>query len=93
MSINIYMDGVANITMIDGVVRIQLVTVSEINSDNTGVKTEVAETLVTTLPGLLRTYEQMTSVINKLIEQGVLKKKEPDAPIITDTSRSNKKPN
>lgn len=88
MSNNIYMDGISNIQIIDGVVRMQLVTVSEVNADNTSAKTINAETIVTTLPGLLRAYDQITAVINKLVEQEVLKKKEPEEPVVTKIEKS-----
>jgi hypothetical protein len=38
------------------------------------------------MPALLRTYEQLSGVINKMVQQGLLKKTEPTAPVTADVS-------
>jgi polyhydroxyalkanoate synthesis regulator phasin len=35
---------------------------------------------------MLRTYDQLSKVINKMVEQGVLKKTEPSEPVVEDTA-------
>jgi hypothetical protein len=37
-----------------------------------------------TLPGFLRTVDQMNQIINKMVEQGVLKRNEPPAAAAID---------
>jgi len=34
----------------------------------------------------LRTYDQLTKMVNKMVEQGVLKKTEPEAPVVDKTA-------
>lgn len=74
MNNNTYADGVANVTLIDGVVRMDLVNILKVEGD----KTNLAQvgTVSMSIQGFLRTYEQLGQVINRMVEQGVLKKNE-----------------
>lgn len=69
-----YVDGIDNISMVDGVVRYELVTISQINGDK--AQANKVGGMAMSVQGFVRTYDQMTQVINKLVEQGVLKKRE-----------------
>lgn len=85
MSRSIYTDGIANITMVDGVVRYDLVTMSPSKEEGKFNVSPVAS-VSTSVQGMLRTYDQLSKVINKMVEQGVLKKTEPADPVVDDTT-------
>jgi hypothetical protein len=73
MAENNYSDGVRSIQILDGVVRMELIEL-QAAEDGAAPKPQTIGTLSMALPGFLRTYDQMTQVINQLIEKGVLKK-------------------
>ena len=68
----IYADGVANITLIDGVIRFDLVNITQLEKEKANIRSVAA--LALSVPGLLRTHEQLTLAINKMVEDGILKK-------------------
>jgi hypothetical protein len=70
----IYADGIANISIIEGVVRFDLVGFAPTNADPKAIK--AVGTVAMSVQGLLRTHGQLNDLVNKLIEQGVLKKAE-----------------
>jgi len=70
-----YADGIANITIIEGVARFDLVNFAPTSADPKAIKT--VGTVAMSVQGLLRTHGQLNDLVNKLIEQGVLKKAEP----------------
>lgn len=73
----LFIDGVGNISLVDGVVRMDLV---ELAPGQAGKPTPTKiGSLAMTLPGFLRTADQVNQVLNKLVEQGVLKRNEPNA--------------
>lgn len=84
MNTNIYSDGIANVTLVDGILRYDLVTLSPAEENKMRVVPVAAVAM--SLPGLLRTYDQLSNVIKKLVDQGVLKKTEPPAPDTVDAS-------
>jgi hypothetical protein len=71
----IYADGIANMSLIDGVIRIDLVNITQVEKDKTNVNP--VGTVAMSLPGLLRTHDQLTKMINKMVEDGILTKNEP----------------
>lgn len=73
----IYADGIANMTLIDGVIRLDLVNLTQLEKDKATVRPVAA--LAMSIPALLRTQEQLNGLIAKLVEQGVLQKR--DEPI------------
>lgn len=73
-----FTDGIGNITLIDGIVRIDLVELRT-GADNKPVPTHSA-TLAMPLPGFLRAVDQMNQVVNRLVEQGVLTRNAPVRP-------------
>jgi hypothetical protein len=79
---SLYADGIGNATLIDGVFRFDLVRATQVEKDKATV--EPVTTVAMSLPALLRTYEQMSTVINRLVEQGILKKTEAQPPIKED---------
>ena len=72
-----YADGIANIAIIEGVARFDLVSFSPTNTDPKAIK--LVGSVAMSVQGLLRTHGQLNDLVNKLIEQGVLKKAEPGA--------------
>ncbi|MDB9805175.1 hypothetical protein OAC12_03470 [Porticoccaceae bacterium] len=73
----VFTDGIANVRLIDGVVRFDLVTA--LSGSNEESKLEKNGSLMLSVPGLVRMQGQLTDVVNKLVEDGVLQqdKKEP----------------
>ena len=79
----IYADGIANMTLIDGVIRLDLVNLVQVEKEKATVRTVAA--LAMSIPALLRTQEQLNGLIAKLVEQGVLQKRdEPAQQVITE---------
>jgi len=78
---NLYSDGIANIGIVDGVVRYDLVTMNPTDEKD---KFSIAPvtTVTTSMQGMLRTYDQLSKAINEMVEKGVLKKTEPSAPVV-----------
>ena len=72
---NIYADGIANVRLIDGVVRMDLVTTLSSTKEDT--KLNSVGSLMLSVPALVRVQGQLTEVLNRLVEDGVLKKNEP----------------
>lgn len=77
MDTNLYADGVANVSLIDGVVRMDLVNILKMEGDKATLGP--VGTINMSIPAFLRTYEQLGRVIERMVEQGVLKKNEPSA--------------
>jgi len=84
MQTTIYADGIANIQLIDGVIRLDLVNMGQVEQDKVVLKP--VGTVALSLPGLLRTYDQLTKVINTLVEKGLLEKVAPKDPVSEDIS-------
>lgn len=83
----IYADGVANMTLIDGVIRLELVNLMQIDKEKATVRPVAAVAM--SIPALLRTQEQLNGLISKLVEQGVLQKKEDSQPVSATAISSN----
>jgi hypothetical protein len=80
-----YVDGIANITMIEGIVRFDLVKITRIEKDKADIRP--AGSLAMSLPALLRTYEQLTQAVDKMVEDGILRRNEAQQ-IVTDGTKS-----
>ena len=82
MKNSIYVDGIANIVMVEGVIRFDLVTLdktAQAPQKDVAPQFDVITSVATTLPGFLRIHEQIQGVINNMLEQGLLKKNESDS--------------
>jgi hypothetical protein len=79
MNQSFFIDGIENIALAEGVVRMDCIVV-EMGPDNKTVGRRSAS-LAMPLSGFLRSAERFNQVTNKLIEQGVLKKREVAAPV------------
>ena len=75
----LYADGIANIRFVDGVVRLDLVQVAEIKSDQ--MQVQPTATLAMSLPAMVRMHQQLDAALVRLAEQGVLKRREASEPI------------
>ncbi len=80
----LYADGIANIRLIDGIVRLDLVNIQNLVDDQPVV--QPVGTLAMTLPALLRTHQQLSAVLEKMVEQGLLKKGQAAEPVVTTVS-------
>ena len=71
-----FVDGVGGINMADGVVRIDLVAISGFEQDK--AVAQRAGGLAISLTGFVKMHEQMSKVIEDLLQKGVLQKREND---------------
>lgn len=69
-----YSDGIANITLVDGVIRMDLINITKVEGDKTSIRPVAA--LAMSIPALLRTSDQLNKAIGKMVEDGILKKNE-----------------
>lgn len=87
---SVFVDGFDNITLVDGVVRFDLVTAVQ-GAANTPPKPQKVGGMAMSIQGFLRSAEQMNQVITKMVDQGILKKNDPvpaAAPAIADESKA-----
>jgi hypothetical protein len=84
MNQTIYADGISNLSLVDGVVRYDLINI--LSNDNKLATAKSVATIAMSLPALLRTYESLSGVINKMIEQGFLTKTEAQTEVKNDIS-------
>ena len=71
----IYADGVANVALIDGVVRFDLMSLTQVENEKAQART--VGSLAVSLPALLRIHEQIGRVVEDMVKKGVLTKREP----------------
>ena len=81
MQTTIYADGISNLTMLEGIVRFDLINIIQTTENARTAKT--VGSVAMSVPALLRTYTELSGVLNKLIEQGVVKKTETQQPTET----------
>ena len=70
-----FVDGVGGINMVDGVVRIDLVAISGFEAENKAVA-QRAGGLAISLTGFVKMHEQMSKVIEDLLQKGVLQRRD-----------------
>ena len=78
MQTTIFTDGLGNIRMVDVVLRFELINIRSQPEPNK-LDVESVGSVAMTLQGLVRTYNQLSGVMNQLTEQGVLKRSDPSA--------------
>lgn len=91
MQPTIYADGLANIQLIDGVLRCDLVNMSPNEKNPEQFNLRPVGTLALSLPALMRTHDQLGKVIEALVEKGLLKKTIPQEPVSENLSSSKTK--
>lgn len=69
----IYADGIANMILVDGVVRVDLMNVTSVEQ---GKEPNVRpnSTLALSLPALIRIHDQFGKMIDKMVQDGILTK-------------------
>lgn len=72
-----YIDGIGNIQIAEGVVRLDVLMMTRIEGDKSTA--EKVGGLAMSLPAFLRSFNQMNLVVNKMVEQGMLKRNEGEA--------------
>jgi hypothetical protein len=80
----IYTDGVSNVALIDGVVRLDLMSLTQV--ENEKAQARVVGSLAVSLPALLRIHDQLAKVVEDMVQKGVLTKREP----VDELSSNNK---
>ena len=68
---SMYTDGIANVRLVDGVVRFDLVTAT--NGPDEKTQLQKNGSLMLSVPALVRVQRQLTDIVNKFVEDGVLK--------------------
>ncbi|EAT59486.1 hypothetical protein G9409_07585 [Chlorobium sp. BLA1] len=76
----IYADGIANITLIDGIIRFDIVNIMQIEDEKANIRPVGA--LALSVPALLRTHDQLSKAIEKLVADGIVTKT--DTPVSLD---------
>ncbi len=71
---SIYADGIANMSLIDGVIRIDLVNITQVDKEQTNVSPVAMVAM--SVPALLRTHDQLSKMIGKMVEDGILTRNE-----------------
>lgn len=66
----IYADGLGNVTLIDGVIRIDLVSLTQVDKEKADVSPVAL--LALSVPGLMRFHDQLGKAIEGLKQQGAL---------------------
>jgi hypothetical protein len=78
MAETIYADQVTNISIHGGVVRLEMAVVDELpKAQNEQVRMRVSHHLVLPLDAFVKAFEIQQAVMNKLVQDGVLKRTEP----------------
>lgn len=67
-----YIDGIGNIQLAEGVVRLDVLMMTKIEGDKSAA--EKVGGLAMSVPAFLRSFNQMSHVVNKMVEQGLLKR-------------------
>lgn len=67
-----YIDGIGNIQIAEGVVRLDVLMMTKFDSEKSTA--EKVGGLAMSLPAFLRSFNQMNQVVGKMVEQGLLKR-------------------
>lgn len=68
----VYADNVGKVSVINGNVRIELLVIDEVK-DNNEVALSATSELVMPLDGFVKSFETQKKIIDKLVEDGILK--------------------
>lgn len=78
MQTTIFSDGLANLRLVDGVLRFELINITAQPAPDK-LDAQPVASVAMTMQGLVRTYNQLTGVMNQLTQQGILKRTDPAA--------------
>jgi hypothetical protein len=82
MQTEVFADGISEVNIASGIVRINFVSLSATEKDEKGNPVrELRQRVVMTPPGVLELYAAMQQVIEKLIEAGTIQRRPNDAPL------------
>jgi hypothetical protein len=70
----LFADSVANVSIVNGIVRLELV--ASILEGENSIKSSPAGTLVLPLNGFINLHAQIDKIIKKMVEDGILKPNE-----------------
>ena len=89
----IYADGIGEITLSGGMIRMDLVTMigSQKDKDNPP-KLEVRERIVMPPDGFLRSFSAMENLVKQLVDAGLVKPRDGETPISASTNQPNDPP-
>lgn len=76
---DVYSDGFANIAVTGALVRIDLASLSVPATQNQPAQLEVNQRLIMPLDGFLRAFGMAEQVVQKMIADGIIQKREPQA--------------
>ena len=71
MSNYVFADSVANVSVVNGIVRLELIA-STVDGQNE-IKSSPAGTLILPLNGFINLHAQIDKIIKKMVEDGILK--------------------
>lgn len=74
-----YADGIANMILVDGVVRVDLMNVTSVEQGKEP-NTRPVRTLALSLPALIRIHDQFGKMIDKMVSDGILTKNQQPKP-------------
>jgi hypothetical protein len=80
MSNYFFADSVANVTVVNGIVRLELIA-STLEGEN-NIKPSPAGTLVLPLNGFINLHAQIDKIIKKMVEDGILKPADSSEPAL-----------
>ena len=89
----VYADGIGEITLSGGMIRMDLVTMvgSQNNKDNPA-KMEVRERIVMPPDGFLRSFSAMENLVKQLVEAGLVKPRDGENPVAAASGGSQEPP-
>ena len=90
----IYADGIGEITLSGGMIRMDLVTMvgSQKNKDDNPPKLEVRQRIVMPPDGFLRSFSAMENLVKQLVEAGLVKPRDGETPISASTNNPQEPP-
>ena len=79
MNKTVFVDGIGNIAIAGGVARVELLSLEKVPAEGKAPSFELSGNLAMSLDTLLRLYQGLQQVAEKLEDKGVIKKKETKA--------------
>ena len=76
----IYADAIANVSIVNGLARFDLVTASIEKEGEQQLKATPSGTLVLPLDGFIKLHSQIDGIVKKMVEDGILKPVDQNSP-------------
>ena len=74
----VFVDGMDNVVMTEGVMRFDLMTMLSLEEEGKPPLMTEALSVATSVPGFIRIYDQLTQIMQRLESQGVIQKRVKD---------------